>query len=58
MPSREEGRFASFVGSRAWILPDVRVDLTGRIRNRVRRGIHESSTVAQLATSLRENRDT
>ena len=45
------------VGRRVEILPEVLADLTGPLRDRVRRGLRESSIAAQL-DSLREIRDT
>ena len=40
------------------ILPEVLADLTGPLGDRVRRGLPESSIIAQLGGSLREIRDT
>ena len=44
------------IGSRVGILPEVLADLTGPFGDWVRRGLPESSIIAQLGGSLREIR--
>ena len=44
-------------GTRVGILPEVLAALTGLLADRVRKGLPESSTVAQLGGSMREIRD-
>lgn len=46
------------IGNTVGILPEVPVDLTGPLGDRVRRGVHESRIIAQLGGSFREIQDT
>ena len=57
LPSTEARIMSASIGSRVGILPEVRTDLTGPLRDKVRRGFPESSNIAQLGVSLRELRD-
>ena len=58
LPLTDARRMSASIGSRMGTLPEVIVDLTGPLGDRVRRGLHESNLIAQLGGSLREIRDT
>ena len=45
------------IGRKVRILPEFLADLTGPLRDRVRRGLPASRIIAQLGGSLREIRD-
>ena len=46
------------IRDRVGTLPEVTADLTGRLRDQVRRGLPESNIITQLGGSLREVEDT
>ena len=58
MPSTEAKRISAPLRNRVGILPEDLADLTGRLGDKLRRGLPESSTTAPLEDSLREIRDT
>lgn len=57
-PSTEARKISAAIGSRFGILPEVPADLTSPLGGRVKSGLPESSTTAQLGRSLRGIRDT
>ena len=57
LPSTEARQMSASHGTRVGILPEVLAALTGLLADRVRKGLPESSTVAQLGGSMREIRD-
>ena len=57
LPSTEARRMPVSIGSRVGTLPEVLADLTGPLGNKLRRGLPESSVIAQLEDSLLEIRD-
>ena len=58
LPSTEARRMSASIGNRVGTLPEVTADLTGRLRDQVRRGLPESNIITQLGGSLREVEDT
>ena len=58
LPSTEARRTSVSSGNKGVILPEVIACLTGPLRHRVRRGLPESSIIAQLGGSVLEIRDT
>ena len=58
LPSKEGRKISKSIGSRVGASPEVLAGLTGPLGNKLRRGLPESSIIAQLGGSLREIRET